>query len=126
MVTHRGSCHCQSIRFEVDASSDIEAYECNCSICARLGFQHLIVAESQFRLVAGEDRLTSYKFNTRTANHLFCSVCGVKAFYVPRSHPDGYSINVRCLDPATITSLELLPFDGQRWEENSGVFSPVR
>ena len=75
-----------------------EAQACNCSICAKTGFIHLIVPESRFRLLAGEDRLTAYTFNTGMARHLFCAVCGVKSFYRPRSNPDGWSVNARCLD----------------------------
>lgn len=120
MKTHRGSCHCGRVRFEVDAPAAIEAYECNCSMCNRTGFLHLIVTKSQFRLLAGQEELTSYRFNTGTANHLFCRICGVKSFYVPRSHPDGYSVNVRCLDPATIESIRTLPFDGANWERSIG------
>jgi len=89
-------------------------------MCNRTGFLHLIVANSQFRLLAGQEDLTSYRFNTGTANHLFCRICGVKSFYVPRSHPDGYSVNVRCLDPATIESIRTLPFDGANWEQSIG------
>jgi len=90
-------------------------------MCARVGFLHLIVERERFRLVSGRDCLESYKFNTRTADHLFCRRCGVKPFYVPRSHPDGYSVNSRCLDPESIASLTVLPFDGINWEENVAI-----
>src|SRR5262249_47558564 len=56
------------------------------------------------------------KFNTGVARHLFCSRCGIKSFYVPRSIPDGYSVNVRCLDPATIQQVEVEPFDDNERE----------
>ena len=90
LVTHRGSCHCGAVRFEADAPADLELHECNCSICQRVGYLHLTVNRQQFRLLAGEEQLTTYTFNTGVAKHTFCSVCGVKPFYVPRSHPDGY------------------------------------
>ena len=118
-MIHTGSCHCGAVRLEVDAPPDIEAYECNCSLCRRTGFLHLIVPASRFRLVSGADMLTTYTFNTRTAKHLFCRICGVKAFYVPRSNPDGFSVNVRCLDQTTVRSLKVLPFDGENWEASS-------
>jgi len=118
-MIHTGSCHCGGVRLEVDAPPDIEAYECNCSLCRRTGFLHLIVPASRFRLVGGADMLTTYTFNTRTAKHLFCRICGVKAFYVPRSNPDGFSVHVRCLDHATVRSLKVLPFDGENWEASS-------
>ena len=79
-------------------------------------YLHLIVAKAQFRLLQGEEFLTTYAFNTRKAKHLFCSLCGVKSFYVPRSHPDGYSVNARCLDPGTVEAIVIEPFDGREWE----------
>ncbi|MCP3985279.1 MAG: GFA family protein [bacterium] len=115
-VTHEGGCHCGRVRFEVEAPADLELLECNCSICSRVGYLHLIVARSEFRLLSGEEALTHYHFNTGTAQHFFCSVCGVKSFYVPRSHPSGYSVNARCLDPVTIESRKLTQFDGSDWE----------
>ena len=110
-VTHQGGCHCGAVAFEVDAPADLTALECNCSICRMSGFVHLIVPRSRFRLLRGEQELTDYRFNTGTARHLFCRRCGVKSFYVPRSNPDGYSVNVRCLDRASIASLTVQSFD---------------
>lgn len=116
MTTHRGGCHCGRVRFEVDAEADLDVSECNCSICRRTGFLHLIVPKSRFRLLTGEDALTTYTWNTGTARHLFCATCGIKSFYVPRSHPDGFSVNARCLDEGTVASLRVRPFDGANWE----------
>jgi len=115
--TYQGGCHCGAVRFEADAGEPIEAVECNCSICIRTGFLHLIVPKSRFRLVSGQETLTSYSFNTGVARHLFCKVCGVKSFYVPRSNPDGYSVNVRCLDGYPEMPVRLSPFDGRNWEK---------
>jgi hypothetical protein len=118
-MLHTGSCHCGAVEIRVDAPSKIDAYECNCSMCERTGFLHLIVPKSGFELVRGEDALVEYTFNTKVAKHYFCKVCGCKPFYVPRSNPDGFSINVRCLDKSTIESVTVLPFDGQNWGENT-------
>lgn len=117
-VTHRGGCHCGKVRFEVRAPAHLQATECNCSICSKTGFLHLIVEESQFRLLCGQEDLTEYRFNTGAARHLFCRHCGVKSFYVPRSHPGGISVNVHCLDECTVQSLTVGAFDGQNWEEH--------
>jgi hypothetical protein len=110
-VTHSGGCHCGAVAFEVEAPAKLVANDCNCSICRMSGYLHLIVPRSRFHLLQGADELTEYKFNTGTARHLFCGRCGVKSFYVPRSNPDGYSVNVRCLDPATIEHVEVQLFD---------------
>jgi len=110
-ITHRGGCHCGRVRFEVDAPARPPVQECNCSICRMTGFVHLIVPAARFRLLEGEDALTEYRFNTGTARHLFCKQCGVKSFYVPRSHPHGYSVNLRCIDEGTLQGFELSLFD---------------
>ena len=118
MVTHTGGCHCGRVRFEVVAPAQLEVTECNCSICIKAGYLHLTVTKSQFKLLSGADVLTTYQFNTGTAQHLFCSVCGIKSFYVPRSHPDGYSVNARCLDEGTVEGIKITPMDGVNWEKS--------
>jgi hypothetical protein len=118
MVTHSGGCHCGAVRFEVIAPAKITVSECNCSICSKAGYLHLVVPAERFKLLAGSEILTTYTFNTRTAKHSFCSVCGIKSFYVPRSHPDGYSINARCLDSVTIEEMTVQPFNGREWERS--------
>ncbi len=110
-LTHRGSCHCGAVAFEVDAPARITVSECNCSICRMTGFLHLIVPRRRFRLLRGEGDLSEYRFNTGTARHLFCRHCGVKSFYVPRSNPDGYSVNLRCLDRSAFEHVDIEPFD---------------
>lgn len=119
MTIHKGGCHCGRIRFEVEAPGDLEVNECNCSICRLTGFLHLIVRKDDFRLVSGQDDLSTYQFNTGVAQHFFCTVCGVKSFYIPRSNPDGYSVNARCLDPGTVTSMTVDTFDGRNWEAHA-------
>ena len=116
LLVHKGGCHCGAVRFEVDAPAAISVLDCNCSICRMSGYLHLQVPKSQFRLLQGEEALSTYTFNTGTAKHLFCRTCGVKSFYVPRSFPEGYSINLNCLDRVHITSVTVQPFDGNDWE----------
>ncbi|HTY51409.1 MAG TPA: GFA family protein [Steroidobacteraceae bacterium] len=116
MITHRGGCHCGRVRFEVQAPARIGVSDCNCSICSKSGYLHLTVPQSRFKLLSGADALVAYQFNTNTAKHLFCSTCGIKSFYVPRSHPDGYSVNARCLDAGTVEELVVTAFNGQEWE----------
>jgi hypothetical protein len=125
LLKHSGGCHCGRVRFEVEAGAEIEAVECNCSICSKSGFLHLIVPKSQFTLVQGLESLSTYTFNTGIAKHLFCKTCGIKSFYVPRSHPDGYSVNVRCLDPVTIRRMTVIPFDGKNWEAHAAELGPL-
>lgn len=125
MTVHTGGCHCGRVRFEVEAPAVIPTTECNCSICSKAGYLHLIVPARDFRLLTGADALETYTFNTGVARHHFCRTCGIKSFYVPRSHPDGISVNVRCLDPGTIEGLEVTPFDGAEWERNASKLSPL-
>jgi len=117
-VTHRGGCHCGAVRFEIDAPARLVADRCNCSICAMTGFLHVIVPAERFRLLSGGDSLAEYRFNTGVARHLFCSACGVKSFYVPRSHPEGYSVNLNCVDRETVEGAEIHDFDGRNWEDS--------
>jgi len=116
LVTHRGGCHCGAVAFEVEAPAALEVSDCNCSICAMTGFLHLIVPKERFRLLRGAEQLTEYTFNTGVAKHLFCRRCGIKSFYVPRSHPDGISVHARCLDHSTVTAMLIRPYDGRNWE----------
>lgn len=116
LVIHTGGCHCGAVRFEVDAPEDLVADLCNCSICSMTSYLHLIVPQNRFRLVLGQEALETYTFNTRVAQHHFCRHCGIKSFYVPRSNPDGISVNVRCLRPQTIKSITIRNFDGRNWE----------
>ena len=122
---HKGGCHCGDVRFEVDAPGHLVLSDCNCSVCRMTGYQHLIVPKSAFRLTKGEDALSCYEFNTGIAKHYFCGRCGIKSFYVPRSHPDGISVNARCLDPGTVDSVTIEPFDGRHWEDNIDKLSPL-
>jgi len=110
-TTHTGGCHCGAVRFEVDAPSPLHVLDCNCSMCTMTGFLHLIVPRERFRLLRGDDVIVEYRFNTGTARHLFCGRCGIKSFYVPRSHPDGYSVNARCLHGVSLDALRITPFD---------------
>lgn len=111
-----GGCHCGAVRFTVDIPERAEVVDCNCSICARTGYLHLIVEAGNFALEQGEDMLSRYQFNTGTAEHLFCRACGIKSFYRPRSHPDGWSVNWRCLDAGHGLDPVIRPFDGGNWE----------
>jgi hypothetical protein len=113
MITHTGGCHCGRVRFEVLAPAKVEVLECNCSICNKAGYLHLIVPAERFKLLSGREVLTGYEFNTHTAKHLFCSVCGIKSYYVPGADPNTRSVNVRCLDPGTIEGMKVTPYDGR-------------
>lgn len=115
-VWHQGGCHCGAVRFQVRAPASAPVTRCNCSICTMTGFLHLIVAAEDFTLLAGAEMLTEYRFGTRRARHLFCRRCGVKSFYHPRSHPEGVSVNVHCLDPGSFTPERIEEFDGRDWE----------
>ena len=117
MSWKKGGCHCGAVTFEVLLPDEIAVRVCNCSICAKSGYLHYHVGGDRFRLLTGADKITTYSFNTGTAKHHFCSVCGIKSFYVPRSKPDGFSVNVRCLEPGAVRVTGSKPFDGAHWED---------
>jgi hypothetical protein len=116
-VVHSGGCHCRAVRFEVRAPAQVTVQRCNCSMCAMTGYEHLIVPAADFTLLHGAEQLTTYTFNTGVARHLFCKICGIKSFYVPRSNPDGFSMSLRCIDAGTIEQVIFEDFDGQHWEQ---------
>jgi hypothetical protein len=117
-MIYGGSCHCGAIQFQVEAPEKIKCADCNCSICSKSGYLHLIVPRSKLKLLQGESSITTYRWGTGIAKHTFCKTCGIKPFYIPRSNPDGYDVNVRCLDPVPV-ELEIEPFDGKNWEEHA-------
>ncbi len=117
-MLYKGGCHCGLVAFEVEAAEVIECQNCNCSICSKSGYLHLIVAKSKFKLLQGEENISTYTFDTGEAKHKFCKNCGIKSFYIPRSNPDGYDINVRCLDPQP-KKVIIEDFDGRNWEQNA-------
>jgi len=116
MVEVSGGCHCKAVRFTARLpAGPVPALDCNCSICAMTGFLHIIVPHSDFTLKSGADALASYRFGSGTAEHLFCSRCGVKSYYQPRSHPEAWSVNAHCLDAPIDLAVE--QFDGRDWEQ---------
>ena len=116
MPTHRGSCHCRAVRFEFDGEIEV-AEVCNCSICVRTGYLHWYIAPASFRLVAGEDAISDYRFGTRVAHNLFCATCGISPFRRARSDPDKIDINLRCVEGIDVDRLRLVRFDGSNWEK---------
>jgi hypothetical protein len=113
---YEGGCHCGRVKFRVQGDLDAVTV-CNCSICSKKGYVHMIVPRDQFELLRGADAISTYTFNTGVAKHTFCRHCGIHSFYTPRSHPDGISVNVRCLEGVDVGSLHPSLFDGQHWEE---------
>jgi hypothetical protein len=118
-VWKTGSCHCGKVQFRV-RSEFAEALDCDCSICRKKGYLHLIVPAEDFELIQGQDALNCYSFNTGVAKHLFCTACGISPYYIPRSHPDGFDVNLRCIDELELDSVRVTPFLGSKWEENIG------
>src|SRR6188768_3404115 len=118
MRRYTGACHCGSVRFAVSGDANLirQATYCNCSMCTKKGFIHLIVEPSAFELLSGADELVSYRFNTGVAEHKFCRACGIHPFYTPRSDPDKIDVNVRCLAEVDLTRLAPSLFDGSNWE----------
>jgi len=121
-MIYQGGCHCGAVKFEVEAAAEIECQDCNCSICSKSGFLHLIVAASKFKLLQGEDNIETYLFGTGEAQHKFCKICGIKFYYIPRSNPEGFDVNVRCLQPQP-NKIAITKFDGINWEANASSLS---
>jgi len=118
MHTCSGGCHCGRVNFEIEIPDEIVVHRCSCSICQKSGYLHLIVTADRFDLLSGEESLVDYRFHTGVARHLFCGVCGIKSFYVPRSHPDSFSVNLNCVDLPDELDVKIKAFDGRNWSEN--------
>jgi hypothetical protein len=117
-MSYEGGCHCGAVRFRIAVTpAEQVVSDCNCSICRKKGFLHLILPLERFTLLYGADSLTTYTFNTEVAKHTFCKVCGIHSFYTPRSHPDKIDVNIRCLDENILAQFRVEPFDGVNWEK---------
>jgi len=124
MKTYKGSCHCGGVRFEADLDLEQPSYRCNCSICRRNRFWPAIARAGGLRVLAGQEMLTEYVFNTKKNQHFFCKVCGVRPFGVGNETPMGkmYGVNIGCLEGVTEAELSRIPItyvDGMnnRWSE---------
>ena len=124
-LTYKGSCHCGRVAFEVDATLDY-AMACNCSLCRRVGALWHGASEASLRITAGEDELTLYQFNTKTARHYHCRHCGIHPFSRPRLDPTRWAVNVRCIESVDPSSLPLRTFDGANWEQAAQAFRAQR
>jgi hypothetical protein len=111
LKTYQGSCHCGAVRFEADLDLTQSTYRCNCSICRRTRFWPAIAREDGFRLVAGENELTQYLFNSRKNQHYFCRRCGVRPFGIGTETPIGkmVGVNLGCLAGVSEEELARLP-----------------
>ena len=118
MKTCTGGCHCGRVKFEIEIPDKVTVHQCNCSICRKSGYLHLTVTRERFKLISGEEALSTYRFHTGIARHLFCSHCGIKSFYIPRSHPESFSVNLNCIELPVGVDVTIEPFDGQNWSEN--------
>lgn len=115
-----GGCHCGRVKFEIEIPDKIIVHRCSCSICEKSGYLHLIVAASRFAVLCGEESLVEYRFHTGVARHLFCGVCGIKSYYVPRSHPESFSVNLNCINLPDEVDVTIEAFDGRNWSKNRG------
>lgn len=118
MNSCEGGCHCGAVRFRIEVPDSVIVHQCNCSICKRSGYLHLIVPAQHFELLQGQEQLVEYRFHTGVAKHLFCGICGIKSFYVPRSHPDSFSVHLNCVDLPQDVDVLIEPFDGQNWSKS--------
>ncbi len=117
MPHHSGQCHCGAVTFNFQSAAKLPVTLCNCSICNMTGYKHVFIPQDDVH-ITGMENLTLYTFNTGEAQHFFCKTCGIKPFYIPRSHPECYSINLRCVTSGSLQPSEITAFDGQNWETN--------
>lgn len=117
MPGHIASCHCGAVQVHFEAPKAVKVTLCNCSMCRRTGHKHVFIPQNEATLI-GEENLSLYTFGSGAAKHYFCKICGTRPFYIPRSHPDTYSVNLRCIENDTLSASETIEFDGQNWDQN--------
>ncbi len=123
MRKYTGSCHCDTVRFEIIKPSPIgRLTDCNCSICTKKGILHCPTEDEELTLLAGADALVLYQFGSGLAEHRFCCRCGIHVLGRPRSHPERHTVNARCLDDfeAIAATAQILPFDGRHHPKDRG------
>ena len=118
MAIHKGGCHCGTVTFEFEAPELMDVTDCNCSKCSMTGYLHVFIPQGDLKILSGGDKITTYTFGSHTAKHMFCSVCGIKSFYIPKSHPNDYSVNFHCISSASLEIGTIIPFDGRNWKKN--------
>jgi hypothetical protein len=121
-ITLKGSCHCGAVQFRAILPQGFaSARRCTCSICRMRGAVAVTSTPGDFQITQGHDKLATYRFNTRTAEHHFCSVCGIYTHHRRRSDPNQLGVNVACLEGVSPFDFrEVLVFDGQRHPADNG------
>ena len=115
--TREGGCHCGRVRLRAVVDLD-NLSNCSCTVCTKKGMLHAGTDLATFELLKGRSALKSYTFGTGTAQHTFCSHCGMHPFYIPRSQPHRVIVNARCLDGVDGPNLKPVRFfDGRHWED---------
>ena len=122
-LTYFGGCHCKKVRFEVKAEKELTVYKCNCEFCNMKQLQRFVVNKKDFHLVSGDDSLAIYTFNTRTAKHKFCKICGVESFWIPKDHPEEVCVVVFCLDSYEKVSYKVIDQEGKICERKNSLES---
>lgn len=115
-VTVNGACHCGAVRFTTTLVEGFaSARRCTCSICRMRGAVAVTSTPQDFRITHGEDKLATYRFNTKSAEHHFCRVCGIYTHHKRRSNPNQLGVNAACLEGVSpFDFTEVVVFDGQR------------
>ena len=122
MNVRTGQCHCGAVRFEARLSDGLnEVRRCNCSYCRMRGAVVATAAPGGVKILSGEEALTSYRFHTETAQHFFCSRCGIYTHHQRRSDPSLFGVNVACLEGVSPFDFEEVPVvDGVNHTSDTG------
>jgi hypothetical protein len=115
-VMLNGSCHCGAVKFTTTLTQGFtSARRCTCSICRMRGAVAVTSTPAEFRIIEGKDQLATYRFNTMSAEHHFCTVCGIYTHHKRRSSSDQLGVNVACLEGVSPFDFrEVVVYDGSR------------
>ena len=117
-----GACHCGAVRFNVRLTEGLRsARRCTCSFCRMRGAVAVTADVGGLDILAGEEALHVYQFNTDTAKHYFCANCGSFPHHQRRSNPHEYGVNVACLEGVSPFDFdEVVVMDGERHPSDTG------
>ncbi|SFA85237.1 Glutathione-dependent formaldehyde-activating enzyme [Poseidonocella pacifica] len=95
----KATCHCGAVELRVTLVDGLStARRCDCTFCRRRGAAAVSAPLDGVEVIRGADKLTKYSWGTQTAQHYFCSVCGIYTHHRRRSNPNEFGVNMANLE----------------------------
>ena len=108
----KATCHCGAVELRLKLPHGIQdPHRCDCSFCRRRAAPTVSVPLADLEVVRGADKLSLYTWNTGTAQHYFCSICGIYTHHQRRSNPNEFGVNLGTIEGVNPADLEPMPWD---------------